>query len=338
MKPKVTMDDIARRFAVSKVTVSKALNNKDGVSEELRMRIKEEASKLGYSINNAARSLRTQKSNNVGLLIAERYINNDNSYYFGVCGRIISQLTQFGYSGVMETLSDEVEKALRLPLMYTEGKVDALIVVGQLSNDYLRLFENFKIPVVFFDFYVDGIDVDSIIVDNFFSGFAVAQHLIKKGHKRIGFVGSLNSTSSIQDRFLGFYRALLVHNLKINYDYIIDDRDPEGHMINLELPKEMPTAFICNNDEVAYRFIQKLKVNNYRVPEDISVVSFDNILYSTLSVPALTTVDNNVDEMVKVVCKMIMKKLNVPEKVYGCIQVKSFIVYRDSVREIKEEK
>jgi LacI family transcriptional regulator len=338
MRPKVTMDDIARRFAVSKVTVSKALNNKDGVSEELRMKIKEEASKMGYAINNAARSLRTQKSNNVGLLIAERYIDNDNSYYFGVCGRIISQLTQLGYSGMMETLSDEVEKALRLPIMYTEGKVDALIIVGQLSNDYLRLFENLELPVVFFDFYVDGINVDSIIVDNYFSGFAVAQHLIMKGHKEIGFVGSLNSTSSIQDRFLGFYRALLVHNLKINYNYFVEDRDAEGHMIKLELPKEMPTAFICNNDEVAYRFIQKLKQQHFRVPEDISVVSFDNTLYSTLSVPALTTVDNNVDEMVKVVCKMILKKLNVPEKVYGCIQVKSYIFYRDSVRGIKEEK
>lgn len=334
MKFKVTMDDIAKHFNISKVTVSKALNDKDGVSEELREKIKEVAKKMGYTFNNAARSLRTQKSFNIGLLIAERYFDYDNSYYFGVCGKIISQLTQMGYSGIMETLSEAAEKEPRLPLMYIEGKIDGLIIVGQLHKAYLRQFEDFDIPVVFFDFYLDDIKVDSIIVDNYFSGFKIANHLISKGHREIGFVGSLNSTSSIQDRFLGFYRALLVNKIPINYDYFVEDRDPEGHMISLVLPKIMPTAFICNNDEVAFRFIQKLKSKNIAVPDDVSVVTFDNTIFSTICVPQLTTVDTNVDEMVQVVCKMILKKINVKDKVYDCIQVKSFIVFRDSVKEL----
>lgn len=332
MQPKISMMDLARKFNVSKVTISKALNDKDGVSEELRKQIKQAAEEMGYRINNAARTLRTQKNYNIGILIAERYMGINNSYYFGVCGKMIVHLNELNYSSIMETLTEKMENDLTLPLMYEDGKIDAIVIIGQLKNDYLKLFFDFDLPVIFFDFYINESDIPSIVIDNFYSGFAITNLLINRGYRKIGFVGNLSSTSSIQDRFLGFYRALLEHKIEINYDYFINDRDDEGHLIKLSLPTIMPEAFVCNNDEVAYRLIRKLNENGYQVPNELAVVAFDNTIYSTISQPALTTVDNNVDEMINVACKVILKRITTPTKKYDRIFIKSHIIERDSVK------
>lgn len=334
MQQKVSMSSLAKMFNVSKVTISKALNDKEGVSEELRSQIKKAAEEMGYRINNAARGLRTNKMYNIGLLIAERYMGKTNSYYFGVCGKMVARLAELNYSSIMETLTDKMENELVLPMMYTDHKIDGLIIIGQLKNEYLRLFHDFDIPVIFFDFYVNEGNIPSIVIDNFYSGYAVTNLLVANGHKEIGFVGNIMTTSSIQDRFLGFYRSLLEHRLTVNYDYLISDRNDDGHLIDLVLPEKLPTAYVCNNDEVAFRLVQALNEQGIRVPEDVSIVTFDNTIYSTLSTPALTTVDNNVDEEINVACKVIMKKISNPSKVYDRILIKSFIIERDSIKKL----
>ena len=100
------------------------LNDKEGVSEELRSQIKKAAEEMGYRINNAARGLRTNKMYNIGLLIAERYMGKTNSYYFGVCGKMVARLAELNYSSIMETLTDKMENELVLPMMYTDRKID----------------------------------------------------------------------------------------------------------------------------------------------------------------------------------------------------------------------
>lgn len=335
MRCLVSMDEIAKYFNVSKVTVSKALNDKEGVSEELRKEIKQKAEELGYRINQAARSLKTNKNYNIGVIIPSRFIGFDTSYYFGVYTKIVKKFTDLGYSVILEILSSEFEKKLQYPEMYINNKVDGIIVMGQLSEDYLKLFSSFDIQVVFFDFYSDHSNVDSIVIDNFYGGYQATELLIEKGHREIGFVGNLYSTTSIQDRFLGYYRSLLCNKIKINEDYCISDRDENGELIILELPKKMPTAFVCNNDQVAYELIKKLNENGYKVPDDCSIVAFDNTIYSTISDPQITTIDTNAEEMVNVVCKVILKKITKPEKKYSRILVKPTIVIRDTVKERK---
>jgi LacI family transcriptional regulator len=334
MKEKINMGKIADMFNVSIVTVSKALNDKDGVGEELREKIKKTAEDLGYRPNNAAKSLKTSKVYNVGILIANRYVDSQEAYYFSVCGEIIKKLMVLEYSGIMEILMPEDEKDLKLPRMFLERKVDGIIVLGQLEEAYLRHLENIDIPMIYFDFYVNYSNIDSIITDNFFSSYQLTVSLIEKGHKNIGFVGNIYSTSSIQDRYLGYYKALLENQIPINFDYIVSDRDGLGKLIDLKLPKHMPTAFVANCDQVAYKLINTLKVHNHHVPEDISVVSFDNTIYSTIAQPMITTVDNNVEDMVQAATKIIIKKINNPGKTYGRVLIKGNIISRDSSKNI----
>lgn len=328
------MGKIAEMFNVSIVTVSKALNDKEGVSEELRDKIKKAAEKLGYRPNHAAKSLKTQKVYNVGILIANRYVDSQEAYYFSVCGEIIKKLMLLEYSGIMEILMPEDEEEMKLPRMFLERKVDGIIVLGQLEESYLRHLETIDIPMVYFDFYVNYSNIDTIISDNFFSSYQLTISLIEQGHKEIGFVGNIHSTSSIQDRFLGYYKALLENQIDLNMDYIVSDRDGLGKLIDLKLPKTMPTAFVANCDQVAYKLINTLKQNGYLVPNDISVVSFDNTIYATIAQPQITTVDNNVEDMVSTATKIIIKKINNPSKTYGRILIKGNIIKRDSSQHI----
>lgn len=328
----VNMKQIAEIFNVSIVTVSKALNDKEGVSDELRKKIKEKAEELGYRVNIAARSLKTRKSYNIGILIANRYVESQESYYFSISGEMVKRLNTEGYSGIIEILLNEDEEKLVLPNMYNEQKIDGLIVLGQLEEKYLHKLETIDIPLLYLDFYVSFSNADSIVIDNFFSSYEITHLLIGKKHKEIGFVGNIHSTSSIQDRFLGYYKALLEKHLTFNPDYIISDRDGLGELFEFDLPKKIPAAFVANCDQTAYKLIKKLNEHNYRVPEDVSVVSFDNSIFSTISEPKITTIDNNIKQMVETASRIIVKKIKNPKLTYGRIFIKGEMILRDSVK------
>ena len=332
MSKAVSMTELAKIFNVSKVTISNALNDKEGVSPQLKEEIKKKAAELGWRLNSAARNLKTSKSYNIGILIAERYIGNTESYYLGIYGKLSSKFASLGYSCILETINYEKEKKLELPLMYRDSKVDAIMIIGQLNTEYLKMFENINIPILFLDFYNFNINVDSISMDNYTLGYLLTDHLISNGHRNIGFVGNIHSTTSIQDRFLGFYRALLENKITLDYDYVISDRNELGKTIDLSI-KKIPTEFVCNNDHVAFTLIKKLKQSGIKVPEDVSVVAFDNTIFSTISEPTITTVDNNVDNIVELASKVILKKLSC-NKIYGRVLSQGEIVERNSVKKI----
>ncbi len=335
MSEKVSMSDLAKALGISKVSVSKALSDKEGVSEELRQKIKDLASEKGYRINNSARSLKTDRQFNIGILISEKFILDKEAYYFSVSGEIIRKLDEYGISGIMEIISYQCEKGCQLPRVYNEKKVDGIIVLGQLKSDYLKMIETVNIPVVFFDFYIKDSKTDSIVADNFFSGYSLTNLLISKGHQSIAFVGSIMATSSIQDRYLGYYKALIENSIPLRPDYVIEDRDDQGRFIPLELPKKLPTAFVCNCDRVAYTLVNELKKMGKKVPDDCSVVGFDNSIFSTITDPQITTVDNNIDKMVSTAVKVIVKKIANPQRIYDRILIPGTIIERPSVKPIQ---
>ena len=334
MKKNITMKDIAEKLNVSSVTVSKALNDKDGVSEELRGKIKEVAESMGYRINAAAKAMRDGYSYNIGVIIPERFAELAQSFYLQMYQHISRALESYNYSGILHLLSAEDEENSRLPKIYYEKKVDGFIVLGQTKKQYLQTIKNANTPIVFLDFYDEYDDVDSVITDNFFGAYELTNYLFKKGHKEIGYVGSLHSTSSIQDRFLGYYKSLLEHHVKLEQEFIIDDRDDQGLYIDLELPENMPSAFVCNCDQVARNLIQKLNDMGYSVPDDCSVASFDNDIYATITEPQLTTVEVNIEEMAGTAVNFIIDKVKGSKVNYGRVSVKGNIIYRDSVKAI----
>lgn len=343
MKSNITMRDIANQLGVSTVTVSKALGDKEGVSDELKQKIKQLAAQMGYRYNTTAKAMKEGFSHNIGVIIPERFTGLAQSFYLIVYKQISLLLEQAGYFGILSILSDEDEEQLQIPKIYAEKKVDGLIILGQISKSYIQLVQDMDLPKVFLDFYDEHSDIDAIVTDNFYGAYAITNYLISQGHTKIAYVGNINSTSSIQDRYLGYYKSLLEHNIKLDESLVISDRDERGKYIELELPnselpdspQNMPTAFVCNCDQIAYLLIQKLKSKGYAVPKDCSVVGFDNDIYATIATPHLTTMEVNFEQMSSIAVKYIIDKLSSPSLKLGRVLVQGTIIHRESVSNIK---
>ncbi len=334
MNKNITMRDIALKMGVSSVTVSKALNDKDGVSDELKEKIKLAAWEMGYRINSVAKSMREGLTYNIGVIIPERFTDTTQTFYLRLYQEIAVALQQYNYYGILHILSRQDEANLSLPRIYHEQKVDGFIMLGQVSTEYIEIIQQIEQPKMFLDFYDEHSDIDSIITDNFYGAYELTNSLIRQGHRDIAYVGNLYSTSSIQDRFLGYYKSLLEHRLELKPEWIVSDRDEQGSFLDLELPNKMPTAFVCNCDQVAHLLLQKLQSKGYRVPADCSIVGFDNDVYATLSEPHLTTVEVDIHQMAFTAVQSMIKKIRSPEVRFGRVLVQGKIIYRHSVQSL----
>ncbi len=336
-KKAVTMSDIAKEMNVSTVTVSKALGDRDGVSAELRDRIKRKATEMGYRVHAGSHGAKDGLTYNIGIIVAKHFISDASSFYWIVYRYIVELLQKQNYYGMLEVVSDkEVNGAPEeVPNSVLDHKVDGLIVLGQLSESYIDSLMSHDLPTVFLDFYGSREDADAVLSDSFYGAYMLTSHLIENGHRRIGFLGSISSTSSIQDRYLGYYKALLENRIPLRQDWVIGDRSNESDIFpEFKLPAEMPTAFVCNCDETAYKLVNQLKAAGYSIPDDISVVGYDNHIYSTICTPRLTTIDVNSHVMSAEAVEIILHKIRDVNYRRGRTLVTGKLVRRESVKNL----
>ncbi len=242
---------------------------------------------------------------------------------------------------MLEILSQENEKNLEMPKLLQEDKVDGLIIIGLLKESYLALVEQYcKVPLVCLDFYDKNHECDAVVTDNFYGMYKLTNYLFDMGHTRIGYVGTLLYTNSITDRYFGYCKALLEHGQRVREDWIIGDRDMEtgdqGKVMDFEfrLPKEMPTAFACNCDLSAGLLIEELKKKGYRVPEDISIVGFDNYIYPGVCDLPITTYEVDIREMAKKAINHLNKKMAGEHYKKGITIVEGHMVIKESVKKV----
>ncbi len=329
----VKMQDIADRLNISVVAVSKALSGKNGVSDALRAEIKRTADELGYTYIVRRRRPSGIQTGNICVLASSKFIDAD-SFYLKYYKHISSLLQTRGRYAFFHTISSADEENLSYPQLLSPEKVDGIIILGQLSKAYTELITANDIPVVFLDFYDDRKDIDCVISDSFYASYDITNYLINIGHRKLAFVGSVKATSSIQDRYLGYVKSLIEHNIHVSSNYILEDRGPDGLMIPIKLPVDMPTAFVCNCDSTAHALIKQLSKLGYCVPQDISVTGFDNSMYSDMSEPKITTVEVNTEQMAALAVDTILKKIDNPNYNIGRIPVSGRIIYKNSVRSI----
>jgi LacI family transcriptional regulator/LacI family purine nucleotide synthesis repressor len=336
----VKMADIADRLNVSTVTVSKALSGQKGVSEELRAKIREMAVQMGYKPAYAVNPGEEKKSYTIGVILSARYLSDYETFYWKMYQEVADLAIRKECFTMFETVSEEMERTGKLPKLLEERKVDGLIVIGKPGYSYGDILkEKADMPLVFLDFYEQDSNVDCFISDGFYGTYVLTNYLINKGHTRIAYVGTLFSTESITDRYMGYVKALLEHGIEPNKEYLIQDRDVNSGLRDeygtLTFPKEMPTAFVCNCDFIASLVIKALNERGYRVPEDISVVGYDNYLYPGLSEVEITTYEVDIREMAKNAIRVLLKKLAGEPYKKGIHVVEGHLVEKNSVAERK---
>ena len=333
------MLDIATKLGVSVVTVSNALAGRDGVSEQMRKRICETAEKMGYKPSNTKSEKRRMAipkiSKNVGILTSERFVGARGTFYWELTASISNQLSQINVCTVYECISADNEKDGVLPNMIIDGKVDGVIVIGQVHRSYIEILSKLTIPLIFVDFYDNRYHVDSVISDSFNGGYMLTDYLVSKGHRRIGFFGTLNATSSINDRYLGYLKCIMENELEFRIEWVIGDRNEKGILNDkIDFPADMPTAFVCNCDETAFRVISALKTKGVRVPDDISVVGYDNYTVSSICIPTITTVEVDLAKMAEVSVGIMAKKLTDPTYTEGRRIISGKLIEKESVLDI----
>lgn len=329
-RKQVTMKHVAQEMGVSIVSVSKALSGKEGVSEDLREKIVDKAQKLGYELRTDKRRSENDIAN-VGIVVSSRFVSND-SFYFETYQKMIVGLSQKGYIGILEIVPIENERRGILPNIIKLNTVNIVVVIGEMESPFLDSLMATGLGVIFFDFENEDYNVDSIISDSINGGFLLTRYLINAGHEKIGFVGDYRSTRSILDRYMGYLKCLIVKGRRINDEWVIPDRDKNGEYTDFMLPVDMPDAFVCNCDEVAYRFIDRLEEAGYRVPEDISVVGYDDyIKYSRIKI-GLTTYQVDLDGMISRCIHLIEQKTANSNYRQGTAMVYGRLVVRDTVK------
>lgn len=335
MNDKVTMQDIANSLGVTKVSVSKALNSQPGVGEELRKRIIETAERMGYV--GTKRFSSGKVSRTYAYIVTKRYFIEADNFYNVIIYYLGKRCAEYSSSLYSYVLSEKDESDCVIPPNIAEQKPDGIFLIGEMSEKYILALKKLDIPLVAVDFSNPMLDIDCVIPDNYGMAMYIASYLYKNGHTRIGFVGDIKASVNILDRYMGYKKALSVFSLHEREDWVISDIGSNSeYNLDFVLPEEMPTAFICHCDTAAYYLIQKLHACGMRVPEDVSVVSFDNTEMAARCVPGISTIDINKREIAYRSVSVMTERLeNAPSKprasVYSDLGT---LIERDSVKAI----
>ena len=306
MAKPVRMADIAEKLDISVVSVSKALSGKPGVSEEMRAKIVALAKQLGYEGTKIHSEL--AGTGNIGVLVSDRFFA-ENAFYSSLYRALVLKSGNEGFTCMAEIVTPEAEQGAVLPALVAGRKVDGIIFMGNLDPAYLSNVEASGLPYLMLDFQLPGRACDCVISDNMDGGFALTEHLLRLGRRQIGFVGSILATSSIMDRYLGYQKALRLAGLTPREEWLLEDRDADGAFLPIRLPENLPEAFLCSCDEVAYNLVTALRQSGRRVPEDVAVCGYDDFRFATLCQPPLTTYRVNAEQMASAVVGWLARKI-----------------------------
>lgn len=331
--------DIANRLGVSTVTVSKALAGQKGVSEETRRKVRALAQEMGYQ-RVEAKTARIRRYT-IGVVVPERHLDQGESFYWKMYRELSGCAMEKNCLTILEVVPAGAEKECQIPRLVTGGKADALVVLGTFRQPYLRMLtEDDAMPVVLLDTMTGGGGCDAIVSDNLPGGYRMTEYLLQLGHRRIAFVGTRLVTASIDDRFLGYYKALMTHGVELDESLIVPDRDRSTGLMYapeaLKLPETMPGAFFCNCDQAANVLIRRLRSEGLRVPEDVSVVGFDNYIRDQRVDIPVTTYEIRMHEMARKTVHVVRRRIEDPSAGYGILTVTGRLLERGTARRAGE--
>lgn len=330
MDKKVRMADIARQLGISVVSVSKALSGKEGVSDDTRAKVLELAQQMDYvPLRSREKTEPRVHSGNIGILMADLFFE-DNTFYSNMYRQLVKCCNENGYSVMLELVSAEAEADRIVPAMVQGQKIDGLIFMGEFEQEYIRVVIQCQLPYILLDSYHEDLDADSITSDNVAGGYRLTKHLLQSGRTKIGFIGSILSTSSIMDRFLGYSKALLQAGIPVRTDWILEDRIGKTTPVAPTLPEEMPEAFLCSCDDTAYTVVELLKRNGYRVPGDVAVAGYDDHHIAQFCSPQLTTYRVNAQDMARHAVAQLIRRIKRKQVTHGNMVVSGEVIIRES--------
>lgn len=334
MSKKVTLLDISKKLGLSTAAVSKALRGLDGISPETRQAVINTAKEMRYKeFAETPASLSTQ-GGRILFIVDSRAMTDPHtmaSYFY-----VDKALKDNGFQATMHALSassDHLEESLT-----QEKDIAALFLFGRMTSKKVEQLSELGKPIIMLDHELPYSDIDAVMIDHYEGAFQAVKHFVQNGHIQIGYIGDSKLSSGFLSRYRGFRDALDYWGLELRPEYIYDLRftDAFGDIHFNTLPEQLnysnlPTAFFCANDPIAFVLNHALIAQGIQTPQDVSIIGFDNLDSCQWQSPPISSIDYLREEISLQAVHLMLWRINNPDAPRNKILVKPSLVVRNSV-------
>ncbi|MGF7016514.1 DNA-binding LacI/PurR family transcriptional regulator [Lachnospiraceae bacterium PF1-21] len=333
---KVSIKTISEVTGFSAATVSNALNNKRGVNKETSAEILKVAKELGYISEQRIRKIKFVIFKKNGKII------DDSPFFNLLIDGAEKECRKLGYEMMishLEQSSPDYEEQVKW--LITDNEAAIILLGTELMGRDLDVYRNATCPLVLFDYYDSQMQFDGVLINNEDSSKMATEYLLAKGHERIGYLRGEFRIQAFRGRAVGYARALQKRGQTVNskYTFTLSTTMEGAYSDFLEILKrkpELPTAFFADNDMIALGAMKALQEMGYRIPEDISIVGFDDLPFSEIVSPRLTTIRVSKPEMGGIAVRKMHEIINHVGVAKVKIGVCTDFIERDSVQELRE--
>ncbi len=339
MGKRVTIKDIAKDTGLSIAAVSYVLNDKEGVGQDTRDLVMKAVERLGYVPDYTARGLASSHSKLIGVCSPQTEPGSrlifDNPFYSKLFSSIEYECRLHGYHVIISG-TDADESFLKLA---RQRNLDGMIIIGSYADRFYSDLKKSNVPVVLVDTYKSSQRFHEVRIDDRFGGYFATKYLIDKGHENIAFVsGALRECGVTQLRYEGYAQALEEGGIQLKEKFVFPGvvSFESGAENAQKLVKNAPevTAAFCTADILAMGAIKKLKDMGVKVPDDISVMGFDNLNISEYASPSITTVGQDIELKGKAAVELILNEINGEAKEPQCRILPLQIIERQSIKQM----
>ncbi|MBR7187661.1 MAG: LacI family DNA-binding transcriptional regulator [Clostridia bacterium] len=338
---RVTIQDIADELGISRNTVSKAINNADGLAEATRARILEKAIEMGYkqfsyikAHSGIVQEQEVQSKGEIALLCGG--VIAPAHFATLMLDKLKKELSQWGYTLNTHRVERENFLCRTLPLTFDPRQVSAIICVEMFDRAYDEMICGLGLPVLFVDGpnKRDGIDLpaDQLYMDNTTAITRFINDMLVRGKRKIGFIGDYEHCQSFFERYTAFRYAMLMANAPVEERFCIKTSEREKLEESLAALADFPDVFLCANDFAAEDAIYALRKLGKSVPENVLFCGFDDSPNSRIMTPSLTTVHIHTQVMAVAAIQLLLSRIEEPNLDYRIVHTETELIYRDSTR------
>lgn len=327
-----TIKDVAKETGLSLATISKYLNG-GNVMEDNRIKIKEAIERLEYKRNDMARGLKTNKTMTIGVLIPSL----ENIFFTSIVSIIEDQLLDHGYGTIVCDFKENPELEQKKLEFLINKHVDGIIMVSYGGNqEYLYELLQRDIPIILLDRMIKDVDCDVVLADNLNASYSAVEELITRKHKRIGIVCGPENTYTADERRKGYLRVHQDYHLEVDPNLmVVGDYTVESGYRSLEnlwkLP-ERPTAVLVTNYEMTIGAIMAINDLEIQIPDELSIIGFDNIQMAKVVKPPLSIVEQPMKEIGETAASLLLKRLKNDYSDFPSVyRLKTKVIIKESV-------
>lgn len=348
MNKKVTIQDIADALGISRNTVSKAINNSEGLADSTREKILQKAIEMGYkqfsyagslaAISGAPAASESERPQAPGYqgeiaLLTGSFLTHSH-FASLMLDKFQREISQLGYTMNTHRVTGTELANKTLPITMNMEQVKAIMCIEMFDWDYDEMLCGLDIPVLF----VDGpakrsgksLPADQLYMDNTTEITRFVNDMLEKGFTKIGFVGNYDHCQSFFERYTAFYLTMLMAGQKVENRFVIKESRREELTVAIASLKELPEVFVCANDFVATDLLQALAAVGKRVPDDVLVCGFDDSAETRLSKPPLTTVHIHTQIIAFTAVHLLISRIQEPSLDYRTVHTQTDLIYRES--------